>query len=158
MMGKTFRLIDDITTINSDDVFSEHVSNIYPKSLILNKENGEDSKAHVLDLRINIVEGNFDVDLYDKRDDFPFDIVQFSDRSSNVPRSTILGVYQSQVIRYFRICSEFDSFKGRLTGIYQKFVKLGFSKEMLKTKFFAIARKHNFRSKWRINHINAIFN
>ena len=33
MMGKTFRLINDITSINSDGVFGQHVGNIYPSSL-----------------------------------------------------------------------------------------------------------------------------
>ena len=41
MMGKTFRLIDNITFINSDGVFSRDV-NIYPSSCTLDKENLED--------------------------------------------------------------------------------------------------------------------
>ena len=35
-LGKTFRLIDDIMSIISDGVFSQHVGNIYPSSLTLN--------------------------------------------------------------------------------------------------------------------------
>ena len=54
MMGKTFRLIDDITTVNSDDVFSRHVGDIYPASLTLNKENEVNDKANVLDLKFMI--------------------------------------------------------------------------------------------------------
>ena len=54
MMGKTFRLIDDITTVNSDDVFSQHVGDIYPASLTLNKENEVNDKANVLDLNVSI--------------------------------------------------------------------------------------------------------
>ena len=67
----TFRLIDDITSINSDGVFQEHFISIYPDSLVLNKENVDDSSAHVLDLNINIVNQHFIVSVYDKRDDFP---------------------------------------------------------------------------------------
>ena len=95
MLGKTFRLIDDITSINSDGVFGQHVGNIYPTSLTLNKENEEDSSANVLDLNVSIVDGKFKVSVYDKRDDFPFHIVQFSGKGSNVPRSTVLGVFLS---------------------------------------------------------------
>jgi hypothetical protein len=76
-LNNTFRLIDDITSINSDGVFQEHVNAIYPKSLILNKENSSDDRAHVLDLNISVNDGTFNISLYDKREDFPFDIVQY---------------------------------------------------------------------------------
>ena len=99
-LNHTFRLIDDITTIYSDGIFQEHVCNIYPDSLILNKENIDDTSAHVLDLEINIVEGKFFVEVYDKRDDFPFKIVQYVSKCSNVSRSSIIGVFGSQVIRF----------------------------------------------------------
>ena len=72
MLGKTFRLIDDITSINSDGVFGQHVGNIYPTSLTLNKENKEDSSANVLDLNVSIVDGKFKVSVYDKRDDMQY--------------------------------------------------------------------------------------
>ena len=48
-----------------------------PDSLVLNKENVDDNSAHVLDLNMNIVNQHFIVGVYDKRNDFPFDIVQF---------------------------------------------------------------------------------
>ena len=76
-LNNTFRLIDDITSINADGVFQEHVEFIYPKSLTLNKENRSDDKAHVLDLNISVNYGVFDISLYDKREDFPFNIVQY---------------------------------------------------------------------------------
>ena len=104
-LNNTFRLIDDITTINSDGVFQEHVSNIYPESLILNKENTEDTSAHVLDLNISIVEGSFVVEVYNKRDDFRFEIVQYAPKCSNMSRDILIGVFGSQLVRFFRICN-----------------------------------------------------
>ena len=135
LMNKTFRLIDDITVINSNGVFASHIKDIYPESLNLNKENSDDSRANVLDLNIVIHEGKFKVNLYDKRDDFPFKIVQFSDSSSNISRNTILGVFKSQVLRYARICSEFQDFLERLDIIVKKFMGLGFGKKLLKSHF-----------------------
>ena len=67
MMGKTFRLIDDITSVNSYGVFSQHVGDIYPSSLTLNKENDNDSKANILDLNVIIRDNKFNVSVYDKR-------------------------------------------------------------------------------------------
>ena len=106
-LNNTFRLIDDITTVNSDGVFQEHVDKIYPDSLILNKENVVDTKAHVLDLDISVEEGHFTVNVYDKRDDFPFKIVQYSPNCSNMSRDVLIGVFGSQLVRFFRICNNF---------------------------------------------------
>ena len=36
-LNNSFRLIDDITSINSDGIFHSHAQNVYPSSLILNK-------------------------------------------------------------------------------------------------------------------------
>ena len=158
MLGKTFRLIDDITSINSDGVFSQHVGDIYPSSLTLNKENLEDSGANVLDLNIKIIDGKFDVSVYDKRDDFPFQIVQFSSKDSNIPRSAVLGVFLSQVIRYFRICSNIDGFIDRLSNIVGKFLDLGFSKGLLKSRFISISRKHEFNRKYNdVDRLHSVF-
>ena len=94
---------------NSDGIFQEHVCNIYPDSLILNKENIiDDTSAHLLDLEINVVEGKFFVEVYDKRDDFPFKIVQYVSKCSNVSECSIIGVFGSQVIIIFRICNSFN--------------------------------------------------
>ena len=38
--------------------------------------------------------------IYDKRDDFDFDIVNFQFLDGDVPRSTSYGVYISQLIRF----------------------------------------------------------
>ena len=58
-MRNTFRLIDDISTLNSDDIFQELVCEIYPSSLELNKENDNDNGADILDLNVIIKDGKF---------------------------------------------------------------------------------------------------
>ena len=42
-------------------------------------------------------------ELYDKRDDFDFHIVNFPFLSSNIPSSSSYGVYISQLVRYAHI-------------------------------------------------------
>ena len=50
----TFRQIDDISTLNSDCVFQELSCEIYPSSLILNKENANYNVfSDILDLYIS---------------------------------------------------------------------------------------------------------
>ena len=51
--------------------------------------------------------------IYDKRDDFDFDIVNFSFLDGGVPRSTSYGVYISQLIRFARASSHVDGFNIR---------------------------------------------
>ena len=58
-LRNTFRLIDDISTLNSDGVFQELAREIYPSSLILNKENVNDNEADILDLNISLKDGKF---------------------------------------------------------------------------------------------------
>ena len=147
-LNNTFRLIDDITTINSDGVFQEHVANIYPDSLTLNKENTEDTSAHVLDLNISIVEGCFIVEVYDKRDDFPFNIVQYAPKCSNMSRDVLIGVFGSQLVRFFRICNQFEGFRKRVELMLNAFIKLGFDRKLLSNKFRRIAEKHGFQEKF----------
>ena len=147
-LNNTFRLIDDITTVNSDGVFQEHVNKIYPDSLKLNKENEVDTKAHVLDLDISIEEGHFIVRVYDKRDDFPFKIVQYSPNCSNMSRDVLIGVFGSQLVRFFRICNHFNGFKRRVEIMLNSFVNLGFNKKLLSSKYRHMSQKHGFKDKF----------
>ena len=45
----------------------------------------------------------FFMQIYDKRDDFDFDIVNFPYLDGDVPRRASYGVYISQVIRFVRV-------------------------------------------------------
>ena len=59
-------------------------------------------------LKLNIfrVESNFsDRSIYDKRDDFNFELVNFPFLDGDVPRSSSYSVYISQLIRFAIVCS-----------------------------------------------------
>ena len=121
----TFRLIDDITSINSDGHFQSLVSQIYPNSLILNKENSIDSQANVLDLNINVVNGKFITSVYDKRDAFKFPVVRIVPRFSNRSEGLGYSIFYTQIIRCFRICNEFEGFESRILFLFDLFVSSG---------------------------------
>ena len=53
------------------------VSQIYPSELQLNKANASDTEAAYLDLHLSIVNDIVSTNIYDKRDDFDFEIVNF---------------------------------------------------------------------------------
>ena len=79
------------------------VGQIYPTELQLNKANSSDIEAPFLDLNLSITNGIVSSKIYDKRDDFNFEIVNFPFLDGEVPRSPSYGVYISQLIRFARV-------------------------------------------------------
>ena len=63
--------------------------------------------------------------IYDKRDDFDFDIVNFPSLDGDVPRSTSYGVYIFQLIRFARVSSHVDDFNIRNKLLTAKLLKQG---------------------------------
>ena len=74
------------------------VNQIYPPELQLNKANISDTKAPFLDLHLSVANGFVSSKIYDKRDDFDFDIVNFPFLDGDVPRRDSYGVYISQLV------------------------------------------------------------
>ena len=70
----TSRYLDDILNINNV-YFDNMVSQIYPSELQLNKANASDTEATFLDLHLSISNDIVSTKIYDKRDDFDFEIV-----------------------------------------------------------------------------------
>ena len=71
------------------------VGRIYPPELQLSRAGTADTEAPFLDLHLSISSGFVSSKIYDKRDDFDFDIVNFPFLDGDVPRSTSYGVYIS---------------------------------------------------------------
>ena len=89
------------------------VGQIYPTELQLNKANSSDTEAPFLDLNLSITNGVVSSKIYDKRDDFNFEIVNFQFLDGDVPCSPSYGVYISQLIHFARGCSYVDDFNNR---------------------------------------------
>ena len=87
--------MDDILNINNV-YFDNMVSQIlYLSELQLNKANNSDTEAAFLDLHLSISNDIVSTKIYDKRDDFDFENVNFLFLDGDVPRSTSYGVYIS---------------------------------------------------------------
>ena len=71
----------------------------------MNKASISDTKAPFLDLHLSVSNGFVSCKIYDKRDDFDFDIVNFPFLDGDVPRRASYGVYISQLIRFARVCN-----------------------------------------------------
>ena len=70
-------------------LFEGMVNQIYPPELQLNKANISDTEALFLDLHLSLVNGFVSSKLYDKRDDFDFDIANFLFLDGVVPRRAL---------------------------------------------------------------------
>ena len=66
-----------------------------------------------MDLHLSIVDGFVSCKIYDKRDDFDFEIVNFPFLDGDVPRAASDGVYISQLIRFARVSSHVTDFNTR---------------------------------------------
>ena len=62
------------------------VGQLYPTELQLNKANSSDTEALFLDFNLSITNGIVSSKIYDKRDDFNFEIVNFPFLDGDVPR------------------------------------------------------------------------
>ena len=85
-------------------------SDIYPTELQLNNAI---LKLRFLNLNLSITNGIVSSKIYDKRDCFNFEIVNFPFLDGDVPHSPSYGVYISQLIRFARVCSNVDDFNKR---------------------------------------------
>lgn len=87
----TSRYLDDI--LNMDNPYFERlVHNIYPPELTLNRDNSWDTDAPFLDLHLIIIDSTVHTKIYDKRDDFDFDITNYPHLDGDVPRATSYGI------------------------------------------------------------------
>ena len=100
--NSTFRYLDDLENIDSP-YFESMVNQIYPPELQLNKDNTTDTEAPFLDLNRSIANGFVTSKIYDKRDDFDFDVVNFPFLDGDVPRRASYGVYILQLLRFARV-------------------------------------------------------
>ena len=110
--NSTSRYLDDLLNIDNP-YFAQMVSQIYPTELQLNKANPPDTEVHFLDLDLSITNGIVSTKIYDKRDDFNFEIVNFPFLDGDVSRSPSYGIYISQPIRFASVCSHVDDFNNR---------------------------------------------
>ena len=77
-------------------------------------------------MSLSITNGIVSPIIYDKQDDFNFEIVNFPFLDGDVPRSPSYGVYISQLIRFARVCSNVDDFINRKLFLTAKLLKQGY--------------------------------
>ena len=123
--NSTSRYLDDLLNIDNN-FFDNMVNRIYLSKLQLNKADVSDTETSFLDLHLSILDGFVKTKIYDKRDDFDSDIVNFPFLDGDVHRSTSYGVYISQLIRFARVSNCVDDFNTRNKVLTAKFFRQGY--------------------------------
>ena len=95
-----------------------------------------------MDLNLSISNGFVSSKVYDKRDDFDFDIVKFPFFDGAVPRSTSYGVYISQLTRFARVSSHVANFNARNKNLTAKLFQQGYRYHKLRKTFSKFYCRH----------------
>ena len=131
----TSRDIDDLISIN-DLRFKQFPKDIYPEELVISETSESRNVVSYLDLVIDISNGDLVCSIFDKKDAFDFDMVNFPDLSGNIPTAPAYGTYISQLIRYSRACHNYDNFSSRHSMLAEILFNQGFFARKLMRTFY----------------------
>ena len=140
--NSTSRYLDDLLNINNP-YFEQMVGQIYPTELQLNKANSSDTEAPFLNLNLSITNGIVSSKIYDKRENFNFEIVNFPFLDGDVPRPPLYGVYISQLIPFARVCSTVDDFNNGNLFLIAKLLKQGYRYHKIRKAFSKFYHRHS---------------
>ena len=98
-INNSFRFIDDLLSLNDGITFGKQCKDIYRTDLELKKENNNFC-ASFLDLSIYIENGEFHTRLFDKRDNFGFNIVMAPFYCSNAPSKMCYGALEQSFLEF----------------------------------------------------------
>ena len=106
--NSTSLYLDDLLNIDNP-YFEGMVNQIYPPELQLNKANISDTEAPFLDLHLSVANGFVSSKIYDKRDDFDFDIVNFPCLDGDVPRRAFFSLVLLMVYTFRNLLGLLES-------------------------------------------------
>ena len=85
---------------------------------------------------MSVINGIVSFKIYDKQDDFNFEIDNFPFLDGDVPRSPSYDVYISQLIGFVRVYSNVDDFNNRNIFSTSKLLKQGYRYHKRRKAFF----------------------
>ena len=100
-------------------------------------------------MNIEINNSKFDSKLFDKRDDFNFDIVRMPYRNSNIPTKMFYTVASAEILRICKTSSLYESFINTAHHLVKRVVNQGGNKVKLENSLRnMISRHHGLFSKF----------
>ena len=99
-------------------------------------------RPHNLDLHLSISGDFIKTKIYDKRDDFDFDTVNFPFLDGDIPRPASYGVYISQLIRFARVFSHVGDLNTRNKVLTAKPLRQGYRYNKIRKAFSKFYRRY----------------
>ena len=142
-----YRYIDDLLILNDNGNFDQIFSDIYPNVLELKSTGLSTSHATYLDMDISIKPNDktFNCTLFDKRNDFKFDVISLPNLKSNIPINQAYGTFYSQIIRMFRANNDAILFIENVKILLRKLRNQNFNYRVLLTYVNKFLKKYSFQ-------------
>ena len=109
-INNSFPFVDDLLSLNDDSSLQKNCKDIYPAEFELKKENNTNSYASFLDIYIYIENGEFHRKLFDKRNNFSFDIVRMPFYYTHVPSKIFYGSTGAEFLRISKATNKIEDF------------------------------------------------
>ena len=108
----------------------------------LRKENNNNSSAFFLDLYIYLENGDFHTRLFDKRDNFGFDIVTMPFSCSNVPSKMFYGSIGAEFLRISRATSKIEDLTRNCKQLLSRTLKENGQMRRIKFSLIKMIQRH----------------
>jgi hypothetical protein len=119
----SFRLIDDLLSVDNPllneyinipapDSEEQGVGGIYPAELTLNNTSLADC-VHFLGMELRYAGDSLELDVFDKKTEFPFQVIRYPHLNSTIPTSIPYGVFTGLLYRRYLICTRKSVFLQR---------------------------------------------
>jgi hypothetical protein len=130
LLSKNCRYVDDLATLNYL-YFHLIIKDIYPPSLEMERSGDDNKNINYLDLNINIEQDGLHISVYNKTDDFNFNVVSLTYPHSNIPLDVGYNVFYSQILRFGHIFTELNKFTNHLHKIFLILIRRGYDRVKL---------------------------
>jgi hypothetical protein len=155
----SFRMIDDLLCVDNARV-REFVKRpvdeggIYPKELVLESTTTSSTEVDFAGLTIKWNGLRYVTSVFDKRREFPFEVIMYPHVTSNMPRSVAYGVFVGQLHRFARACTLLSDLEVEIQGLLNIFLRKNFACRKLRQKLIqftqnTVVSKYN-TARWKL--------
>ena len=137
-----FRYQDDLLVVNNKGLCDTIYHDIYPREMILKKTNVSPAVVNFLETTISVYQGKFLYKLFDKRNEFNFNVINYPYACGNVPSAPTHGIFISQLIRFCHMNSSYKNYLDNCKKLNEKLVNQKFEKSRLQRKFDEFCTRH----------------
>jgi hypothetical protein len=137
------RYVDDLLIVakNINDIIAL-LKEIYHEELTLEKTNLLPDECNFLDLSISIVNGVITSKIYNKTDDYNFEVMKYPHFESNIPRGIINNVIYGELLRFANGSSHIEDFVFRCKDTVTQLLKNSYPTELAVSIFKKASRKN----------------